>query len=263
MTRLTPGGVHREPLEVAADGDHVEQHPLQGRGDGELAERFGQLPAADAQALGPGGEVAAHRVHPRVQARRRPARARRRPPREQLGLGRGARAAARGPGSRRRGWTRSPRTALPVRRRAGAAGRVGVVHELAEHAVVDQDVAAGGQALAVGLGGGEGTRVGRVVDEGDERRATSSPSRSANSERPLSTASPESVEPMMPRNWAVTQGSRTTVTRSVARLGRRRAGGWPGRRRRRRHWRRRARRGPGPTENPKPVWVSSPSSASA
>jgi len=45
--------------------------------------------------------------------------------------------------------------------------------------------------------------------------ATSSPRRSAKKERPLSTLSPLSVKPRMPRNWAVTHGSSTTVSRSL------------------------------------------------
>ena len=43
------------------------------------------------------------------------------------------------------------------------------MHELLQHAAVDQHVAPGGQALAVELGGGVRQRVGRVVDQRDDR----------------------------------------------------------------------------------------------
>ena len=43
--------------------------------------------------------------------------------------------------------------------------------------------------------------------------ATCSPRRSRNRLRPLTTLSPFSVEEMTPRNWAVTNGSSTTVSR--------------------------------------------------
>ena len=42
MTRLTPAAPHRQPLDVAADRDDVVQHPLQRRGDRELAHRLGR-----------------------------------------------------------------------------------------------------------------------------------------------------------------------------------------------------------------------------
>src|SRR5215213_4171261 len=47
------------------------------------------------------------------------------------------------------------------------------------------------------------------------RSATCSPSRLANSERPFSTASPDKVLDSTPRNWAVTNGSSTTVVRRL------------------------------------------------
>ena len=79
--------------------------------------------------------------------------------------------------------------------------------------------------------------------------------------RPFTTPSPLSVDEMMPRNCAVTNGSRTTVSRwvggfvapsrrvarSAASLGRRSTSSFVGSR---------------PTLNPNPVCVSSPSSAS-
>ncbi len=49
------------------------------------------------------------------------------------------------------------------------------------------------------------------VTSGD---ATSSPTRSANSDRPFSTFSPDTAKPRMARNCAVTNGSRTTVVRN-------------------------------------------------
>ena len=63
------GGAHRQPGQVGADGHDVVQQALQRRGDGELAQRLGQLAAPDAQALGAGREVARDRVDARVQAR--------------------------------------------------------------------------------------------------------------------------------------------------------------------------------------------------
>ena len=79
--------------------------------------------------------------------------------------------------------------------------------------------------------------------------------------RPFTTASPLSVEEMIPRNWAVTNGSSTTVVRfdagfvapsnRVARSAASRAA-----------FARSNASGERPTLNPKPVCVSSPSSAS-
>ena len=45
------------------------EHALDGRGDGELPHRSGQLPAPDQDALGADREVAADRVDARVHAR--------------------------------------------------------------------------------------------------------------------------------------------------------------------------------------------------
>ncbi len=56
------------------------------------------------------------------------------------------------------------------------------------------------------------TSVGSSTKVTDSAAMTSS-TRSPKGERPLSTASPERVEPTMARNWAVTKGSRTTVRR--------------------------------------------------
>ena len=43
------------------------------------------------------------------------------------------------------------------------------MHELAQDAVVDEHVAAGGETFAVDVGGGVRLRVGRVVDQGHPR----------------------------------------------------------------------------------------------
>ena len=104
------------------------------------------------------------------------------------------------------------------RHRAGAPSRVAVVHELLEHAALDEHVAARREALAVDVGRRVGERVRRVVDERDERGRHRSPRRSRNRLRPLTTASPLSVEEITPRNWAVTNGSSTTVRRLLAGL---------------------------------------------
>ena len=53
------------------------------------------------------------------------------------------------------------------------------------------------------------------VDDRRQVAATVSPMRSRNSERPFTTASPFSVEEITPMNWAVTNGSSTTVTRRL------------------------------------------------
>jgi hypothetical protein len=42
-------GAHWQPVDVAADLDDVEQHPLQGRGDRELADRATELTVGDRQ----------------------------------------------------------------------------------------------------------------------------------------------------------------------------------------------------------------------
>ena len=57
----------RQPLEVGADRDDVEQHPLQRRRDRHLAHRLGEHAVADHQPFGADREVAADRVHARVQ----------------------------------------------------------------------------------------------------------------------------------------------------------------------------------------------------
>ena len=90
--------------------------------------------------------------------------------------------------------------------------------------------------------------------------ATSSPTRLANSDRPFSTASPLSVADSTPRNWAVTNGSSTTVSLRLVGLvapsmRRARSAPSPAALARSRS------AGSRPTEKPKPVWVSSPSSA--
>ena len=72
------------------------------------------------------------------------------------------------------------------------------MHELLQHTVLDEHVAAGGEALTVDIGGGVGLRVRRVVDQRDDGAATLSPSRSRNSDRPLTTASPLSVDEIDP-----------------------------------------------------------------
>ena len=145
----------------------------------------------------------------------------------------------------------------------GVAGRhgarpssgVGVVHELLQHAVPDEHVAAGGETLAVDVGGGVGQRVRRVVDQGDRRGRHLSPSRSLNRLRPLTTASPFSVTEMTPRNCAVTYGSSTTVRRRLdgfvapsSRVARSAAS--------RAAWSRSNSSGERPTLNPNPVCVS-------
>ena len=80
----------------------------------------------------------------------------------------GARLSARQPTPGRRREAGPHRGA--GRRTAGLAGRVGVVHELLQHAALDQRVAPGGEALAVGGRRGVGERVGGVVDQREERR---------------------------------------------------------------------------------------------
>src|SRR6056297_712186 len=59
---------HRQPLEVAADLDDVEQHPLQRRYDGDLADGFGDGAAPDPQPLGAGREIATDGIDPRMQS---------------------------------------------------------------------------------------------------------------------------------------------------------------------------------------------------
>ena len=63
-----------------------------------------------------------------------------------------------------------PRTALPVDTVPARRAEYELCTKLPQHAALDQDVAAGGEALAVDVGGGVGERVGRVVDQRDERR---------------------------------------------------------------------------------------------
>ena len=101
-------------------------------------------PSRDAQALGAGGEVAADRVDARVQAGDR---------RDEhavadLAQDRGLVQRARARGDSARQPTpgvdlKPPRTAEPVDARAGPAGRVGVVHEPLQHAVLDERRCAG------------------------------------------------------------------------------------------------------------------------
>jgi hypothetical protein len=88
---------------------------------------------------------------------------------------------------------------------------VGVVEEGDEIALVDERYAPRGQALVVIPGGAEGERIRRVLDE-----ATRSPRRSAKSDLPLATSSPESVPASTARSVAVTSRSNTAVTRALA-----------------------------------------------
>src|SRR5262245_16301246 len=60
-------GAHRQPVDVAADLDDVEEHALQGRRDRELPHGRADLTVGDQHPGRTRGEVAAHRVHPRVQ----------------------------------------------------------------------------------------------------------------------------------------------------------------------------------------------------
>ena len=70
-------GAARRPLEVGADRADVEQQPLDRRGDRRLADRLGDGAVADHQPVDTDREVAAHRVHTRVEAGHATARARR------------------------------------------------------------------------------------------------------------------------------------------------------------------------------------------
>ena len=115
--------------------------------------------------------------------------------------------------------------------------------------------------FAVEVGGAEGLRIGGVVDERDDRRRDFVAEAIGEQRAPLMTASPVSVAPMMPSSCAVTHGSSTTVRRSAAGLVA------PNMRVARSTASRGARPtssvlGARPTENPKPVVVSSPSAAS-
>ena len=169
MTRLTPAAPHRQPVDVAADLDDVEQHPLQRRGDRELAHRRAELrrrvisiPDApvekspligltpecspddhcDEQAVVDVGDELGLVAGAGLQLQR-----------EAADAGRAGEATADG---------------VAGRHRAGPARRVAGVDELAQHAAVDEHVAPGRETLAVDVGRRVGQRVGRVVDERDD-----------------------------------------------------------------------------------------------
>ena len=124
-------GAHRQPVDVVADLDDVEQHPLERRRDRHLARRRAELAVRDQHPGGAGREVAADGVDAGVQ----PGHALHEQAivdvGDQLGLAARARAPAEGRGSRRRASPANPpRVALPVDtcRRAGPSswrGRTG------------------------------------------------------------------------------------------------------------------------------------------
>ena len=57
-----PGCAAWQPFDVATDFDHIEQHTLQRRTDGEFAKWFGEFTIADSKSVGAGREVAAYGV---------------------------------------------------------------------------------------------------------------------------------------------------------------------------------------------------------
>ncbi len=154
-----------------------------------------------------------------------------------------------------------PRIALPVETVPARRAEYELWVNCAQHAAVDQGVAARRETFAVDVGRGVGERVGRVVDEVDERR------RDLVAEPILEQAAALddglAVERRRDDAEELCRDERVEHDRGPARVGLVAPSSRVARSAASRAARSRSRTvGVRPTLKPKPVWVSSPSSAS-
>ena len=142
---------------------------MDGRGDGDLTNRFGEFAVTDPQPLGPGGEITRYRVDPRVKPGDALDEEAVVNAGDQVGL-------ALRPGEERERLGADGRSALeaasdgrPGRGRTSATGGIRIVQKGLQFAVDDQGGPAGSDALAVEGARRERRRVGGIIDKGDHR----------------------------------------------------------------------------------------------
>ena len=226
ISPISSGGVLTEPPNGTQRGSapaalHGAEHRDEVAGDRELAQRLGELAAADRAPRGADREDAGDRVDARVQAGDVGDEDARRPPR------RAARSKPSSPGATTRFEAETPTAACGSRR--GRRCRSTSTPAAPAPCRCRRGRCAGARLDQRGAGAARRPRRRRarwrarrveavVVRGAAPRRPTSSPSRSAKGERPRCTASAPSTPPIRPTKLAATVGSRTTGQERDSRL---------------------------------------------